>query len=618
MKKEFHFNLRIKVIYICMIVLFISVLLIMNYAFRRSRNMQIAQETGIISQYMNRNELALLEITDAIRNLSAASSTNKQVAAYLNETYTGNVYSSDNINRIRSVEETLTFYRNIFFDYRLHYIILGADGTIYSVADGIDNSNYFGEQFSASVKKQLWYEEFLNAKPVSKWITPCIYDKKGEFQTMKQNENEEEFILFARKIRDYNKRKYLGVSFVSFPTENLKQILIPYEGSTLALFNELGQLIYTNENHAAFTDISKEILTENLMEKEGNLHYTKDHVEYLINYVTIDGPDWKLVNLVPLQRTTEAVDNLYKTVFLLMMITAFGACMICFIMYVYVNAPFNRLIQKISNVNIGGKKLAEAGDVECSGKPVASIGEAEKEIGQMVDYMERLSDQAIKQKEIEQNLRYEMLRAQLNPHFLFNTLNVIKWSAMISGAGNIGDMITSLGILLEHSMNRRAHEVALSEEVKVVKAWVEIKNWALKNRIQLQIQIPEGLEGFKVIPFCIQPLVENAVLHGMDHTEQGEITIKAEHYDDQVCITISDNGVGIEQEKLDQILLEMDTEKQKRQVTGIGLTSIHELMKMKYGSEFGLYIESEVGIGTTVKAIFPYRGGENHAESNDS
>ena len=81
-------------------------------------------------------------MTDSIRKLSAASSTNKQVASYLNQSCDGNIYSSENVSRIRAVEETLTFYRNIFFDYRLHYIILGADSTVYSVADGIDTVSY--------------------------------------------------------------------------------------------------------------------------------------------------------------------------------------------------------------------------------------------------------------------------------------------------------------------------------------------------------------------------------------------------------------------------------------------------------------------------------------------
>ncbi|WP_312431521.1 cache domain-containing sensor histidine kinase [Lacrimispora sp.] len=588
----------------------------MNYAFNRSRNLLIEQEAGIISQYMNRNELALTDITDSIRKLSAASSTNKQVSALLSQSYEGNVFSSENAGRIRSVEETLTFYRNIFFDYRMHYIILGVDGTVYSVTDGIDNSTYFGKQFSESVLRQDWYYDFMDSQEVSRWVIPCTYNDKGVFISEGDSSKDEDFILFIRRIRDYNSQKFLGVSFVSFPTENLSQILIPYEGAAMALFNQEQQLVYANEDADLFHDISVDNMDLLLKEHDGYFHYTLAEREYLINYVTMDSSGWRLVNMVPLDKTTEAVDKLYSTVTTMMILIAIGASVVCLVMYVYVNAPLNRLILKISSINIGGTVLSDVEGVEGFASPVFGIVEAEHEINQMVDYIEKLSAQTIKQKEIEQNLRYEMLRAQLNPHFLFNTLNVIKWSAIISGAGNIADMITSLGILLENTMNRGEEEGPLREEIRVAKAWVEIKNWALKNRIQIHADVPEALEDFQVIRFFLQPLVENAVFHGMEDVENGEIWIKAEQYNGRVCVTIQDNGIGIESGELDEILKELDVSQKRRNVTGIGLTSIHELMKLKYGQDYGLYIESKKNIGTKVYVIFPDWGGMD-AENND-
>lgn len=616
MKNKYRVNLRIKVIYVCIVLLFISVLMIMNYAFNRSRNLLIEQEAGIISQYMNRNELALTDITDSIRKLSAASSTNKQVSALLNQSFDENVFSSENASRIRSVEETLTFYRNIFFDYRMHYIILGVDGTVYSVTDGIDNSAYFGKQFSQSVCRQEWYRDFMESQEVSRWVIPCTYNAKGVFNGDGNSARDEDFILFIRRIRDYNSQNFLGVSFVSFPTENLKQIIIPYEGAAMALFNKEQRLVYANGDTDLLNDFSVNKMDRLLKGHDGYFHYTVAEREYLINYLTMDSSGWHLVNMVPLDKTTEAVDKLYSTVTSIMILIAIGASAVCLAMYVYVNAPLNRLIHKISSINIGGTILSDVEGVEGLARPVFGIVEAEQEINQMVDYIEKLSAQTIKQKEIEQNLRYEMLRAQLNPHFLFNTLNVIKWSAMISGAENIADMITSMGILLENTMNRGEEEGPLREEIRVAKAWVEIKNWALKNRIQIHADVPEELEDFQVIRFFLQPLVENAVFHGMEDVENGEIWIKAEQYNGRICVTIQDNGIGIEPGELEEILKELDIDSKRRNVTGIGLTSIHELMKLKYGPDYGLYIESKKNIGTKVYAIFPYWG-EIHAESND-
>lgn len=294
-----------------------------------------------------------------------------------------------------------------------------------------------------------------------------------------------------------------------------------------------------------------------------------------------------------------------------MFVIALGAGLICLAMYFYITAPLNRLIKKVSQVSIGGTRVGNQELAERFGKPIFGIAEAECEISRMVDHIETLSAETIRQKEIQQNLKFEMLRAQLNPHFLFNTLNTIKWSAMVSGAGNIANMITSLGVLLENSMNRKDEEVPLREEIKVVTAWVEIKNWALKNRIQLHDQVPEELSDFQVIKFCLQPLVENAVLHGMGHVEDGEIWIQANVLGDKVLITIQDNGVGIEPEHLKQIMVEMDVQCKQRHVTGLGLSSIHELMRIKYGPEYGLSIESKKGEGTTVTVAFPYRREES-------
>lgn len=295
MSKGYRVNFRLKIIYGSMILLFVSVFILMQYSFQRSRNLLIQQETGIISQYMNRNEMVLENVTDSIRKISAASSTNKQIAAELNRSFSEGLYSSENIDRIRSVENTLTFYRNIFFDYRLHHIILGADGSVYSVTDGIENNSYFGQQFAKSVTDQEWYQEFQKTDEVSRWISPCVYNTKGEF-----GELGEAFLVFVRRIRDYNTLRFLGMSFVSFPTENLSQILVPYDGSALALFNEKDQLIYS-DGDSEVSSIFETISVDTMNDRRGDFKYVKNGVSYLVHYTNMAGTNWKLVNLVPVK-----------------------------------------------------------------------------------------------------------------------------------------------------------------------------------------------------------------------------------------------------------------------------------------------------------------------------
>ena len=596
---------QMRVIYTCIVLLFLGVFLLMSYAFQNSRSLLIEQETGIIAQYMNRNEMVLENLTDSMRKLSAASSTNRQVASELNQSGKVEVNSAENAERVRAVEEVLSFYRNVFFDYQLHYIISGEDGSVYSLTDGIENNHYFADNFAADVKSQAWYRDFLDGDEKSCWVAPCSYSDKGMF-----TDKGSSYMIFVRKILDYNTQRFLGVSFISFPVKNLNELLVPNEDSCLALFD--GDSLIYSCGDAAVGEVLSGMPHSGMEDDAGSFRYQKEGREYLVYYTGVSGTDWRLINLVPLDITTQSVDRLYHVMLPIMFLLVSGAVFVCLAMYVYVNKPLNRLIQRVGQIRIAGTPVAEKDDKKRWSQAQLGIAGAEREIAKMVDYMETLSEEAIRQRELEYNLKYEMLRAQLNPHFLFNTLNVIKWSAMISGAGNVADMITSLGVLLENTMNRGEREVPLREELKIVRAWLEIKNWGLKDKIQLFEDIPEDLLDFPVIRFCLQPLVENSVLHGMEGIENGEIHIRAEkcysggaYWEKQVRITIQDNGIGIDNKRLSEVKSEMDSREKRRHVTGIGLSSIHELMRMKYGRDCGIWIESESGVGTSVYLIFP-------------
>lgn len=611
--KKYFVNYRMKLIFLCIILLYLFVFMVTNYAFERSKDMFLDKEADVIFRFLDRNELALVDAMDSIRKLSAESSTNRQLTEELDKDYAQKPYSSENINRVGSVEDMLMFYRNIFFDYKMHYIIIGADQTVYGVVDGIENSTYFSTNLASSTQQQPWYHEFLEGDQVSRWISPCVYNKKGEFTHLKTREADEAYVLFLRKIRKYTNQKDLGMSVISFPTANFDRIISPYTDSSLALFNEDNQLVYQSGRDIFFSQISGEDFGK-MTESEGYFYSSKSEVSYLINYRNLENSDWKLINAIPVNELTKVIDRFYSSVTILMSCIALGAVVVCALMYLFVNAPLNRVVVKVSAVSIGGTAVFDTKKV----KSGYGIKEAEMQINHMVDYIEELSAQAIKQKEIEERLKYEMLRAQLNPHFLFNTLNTIKWSAMFSGAGNIAQMITSLGILLENTMNRKEEDVPLGEEIKVVKAWVEIKNWALKDRIKLDIQIPGDMEECIVIRFFLQPIVENSVLHGMDNIDNGQITISVKEQESSVIVAVKDNGMGIREETLKLLYEELDGDTKKRHVTGIGLASINELMKIRYGREYGLVIESVYGEGTVVKAVFPKLMGRGQdAEGND-
>jgi sensor histidine kinase YesM len=218
---------------------------------------------------------------------------------------------------------------------------------------------------------------------------------------------------------------------------------------------------------------------------------------------------------------------------------------------------------------------------------------------------EELVSVVIEEQKRENDLRYEALRAQINPHFLFNTLSTIKWSAKMSGANHVAKMISSLGRLLEVSVSKGEEHIPLSEEIELLKCYIYIQNMRYNDKFELVISVAdESCYSYKVLKLILQPIVENSIIHGfVDKDENCIIEIDAYLKEGHIIINVTDNGSGINDNKVEQLLKVESTERQK--FSGIGLKNVHERIRMKYGGNYGLSISSEIGKGTAVSLTIP-------------
>jgi two-component system sensor histidine kinase YesM len=229
-----------------------------------------------------------------------------------------------------------------------------------------------------------------------------------------------------------------------------------------------------------------------------------------------------------------------------------------------------------------------------------------KSINYMISRIEELINIVIDEQKVKSQLKYEALRSQINPHFLFNTLNIIKWSAKMSGANNVSKMISSLGILLETSMNKGDDEISFKEELELIKAYMFIQNVRYNDAFLLKINIPEEILNFKVLKFILQPIVENSIIHGFKNLKaENIISIKAEKAESYIKLTINDNGQGIEDKILQKIINDVEANDIKKKYSSIGLKNIADRIKLKYGNQYTLEIESLRDEGTTVLLTLP-------------
>ena len=198
---------------------------------------------------------------------------------------------------------------------------------------------------------------------------------------------------------------------------------------------------------------------------------------------------------------------------------------------------------------------------------------------------------------------FRALQAQINPHFLYNTLSSIKWMAVFQGARGIESMVNSLGIILEASYSRVDEFVRLKEELEILGHYFTIQKIRYQDKISLETSCgDQGLLQCYVPRFILQPIVENAIFHGIAPKEEpGEIRLTIDRDSRGIVISVWDNGVGMDRDILDRILKENEVGKRGR----IGVSNVHSRITLIYGAEYGVEIESRRKHFTAVRLHIP-------------
>ena len=201
---------------------------------------------------------------------------------------------------------------------------------------------------------------------------------------------------------------------------------------------------------------------------------------------------------------------------------------------------------------------------------------------------ERLLNSEIKEKEAELLL----LQSQINPHFLYNTLDALYFMAVIDQADDVAEMVLALSDTFKLSLNKGNKLILVRDEMEKIKAYMKVQNMRYHNRFQFQVELEEEMLGNKMLTFILQPLVENAVYHGLEpRIGNGYIRIEGYIEDEEMVFHIQDNGVGIDDlSKLED---------------GYGVKNIRERIKLFYGEEYDVIFDSKTGEGTTVTLILP-------------
>ena len=362
--------------------------------------------------------------------------------------------------------------------------------------------------------------------------------------------------------------------------------------------NYLGAFIINSDKNliSSYTktpDFDSDELISTAGEYSNGPHYVNiGDDKYLVSEYIVAQSDWTFIICVPYSSIRKSILRIYSgiplTLLLLLPIVSLIALLLS-----------NRITKPIQVLK-DNMKLAEAGNFDIPIAPYYKdeIGQLNRSFNVLLTKLSLLLDEKYKMGKEIKNAQLKALQNQINPHFLYNTLDLINLLAINGENEKIQDAIQSLSRFYRLSLNNGQDKTTLGQELDHVTEYVHIQNLRFDDRIKLCIDVDSSLLDIPIFKLCLQPIVENAIYHGIFESEsqEGSISIGAHSENDDVIITVSDDGIGMPPEKLDGLLSAPPQNKKG----GYGLYNINERIKLSYGPNYGITCESTQGHGTTI------------------
>jgi two-component system sensor histidine kinase YesM len=337
--------------------------------------------------------------------------------------------------------------------------------------------------------------------------------------------------------------------------------------------------------------------------------------EVMVNYLQLASNDWRVVHVIERSSLYKDSDQVIRVIAIIIAACVLFSIIAAYAMANSVSSPLKRMVKAMKQVHIGNLTTR----IERDEKRIDEIGNLEYHFNDMVERIEELMQAVYQEQNNKRIAEVKALEAQINPHFLYNTLDAIKWTALFQKANNAAEMARLLSRLLHISIGKGSDTVMVHEELEHVECYMGIQNLRAAGRIEVVYDIAEEVKHYRVPKVILQPIVENAVLHGFaDSTDGAVITIRCRQEGARLLFEIQDNGRGFEQEEGDIGSHDADDHPNSASFLGVGLSNVEERIKLICGSDCGLSITSKLGEGTTVViALSIMKEGNSHVQGTN-
>lgn len=413
-------------------------------------------------------------------------------------------------------------------------------------------------------------------------------------------------ISIARVINKKGSKQPLGLMLIDIRLDSLREILKLSENSKrkFIILDDKGGNVYSSDSLETSPlepiPIDKQALNTFMKNDAGSLYGTFDDKNSYINFVTSPYSNWKVIQYIDEKEMTKQASFLGKIILTLALLSLVTALLFMYILSERVTKPIILLSRKVKLVGMGNF------DVDLYSNRQDEFGVLYNGIRKMVKDLQNYIERSSMAKAQQKVAQYGALKSQINPHFLANVLESIQMKAIINGQREIGEMVGIVGRLFRIHIQTGKITVTLREELEHVRLYVKIQQLRFGDKLQYMEQLDPQCEIVKVMHFSLQPIVENAIVHGLEsRSEPGLLEVSSVISGDDMLIIVKDNGIGIEEEKLKQLRFRLSQPSDTLDEEHIGIKNVHDRIQFHFGEKYGIEISSHVGEGTTVIIRLP-------------
>lgn len=453
-------------------------------------------------------------------------------------------------------------------------------------------TNYNNYQF---LFEQPWVQSSIGENGYVQW------NMFAPSYVLEENGNTN-YVSLAKSLMSPSGGRRLATVIVSLEQDYLSRALKPFfcePDDAVYICTEDGQIVLGLDGSGTFTqdDITK-ILREECAAGAGSSIVTLSDRKELLSYYTLsrqftfNGEVLKVLHLTSYAMLTSDVTRLQTQINTLLIVCVLVLAGVLIWVTNVLTRPIVALSEKMLSYQM------EEGVTGLDFTRKDEVGRLNRAFRQMSDTIRSLFEKQKTESEAREKYQYEALRAQVNPHFLFNTLNAIRWMAIIRKADNIVECIDALATMLKYSMSRGGELVTLKDELDNINSYIYIYNCRYGNQFTLETDLDRELLELQVVKFILQPIVENAVIHGFKGSEkQGTIMIYGDVENGVLKLYVEDNGCGLQKGEAEA--------RSGRKVTGIGIANVDARIKSAYGAQYGLLVYNGAVCGTVAEFTLP-------------